>query len=1057
MGPVNFIHILPQTHRLDLNKTMTPRIFLTQLTRRSEIHEHGRGIPSGDSFRRGPLACGVLLALAGWIFVSASLVRADDPEVDEARLLTSIRQLTFGGKRAGEGYFGRDGKTMVFQSERMAENPFFQIYVLDLDTGDIDRVSTGIGKTTCSWLHPDGHSVLFASTHEDPKAGEKQKEELELRSQNKQRRYAWDYDDSYDLFVADRQSKSIVKKLTNSRGYDAEGSWSPDGSQIAFSSNRHAFESPLSKEEQEKFDRDASWQADIYIMQADGSRVTRLTNTLGYDGGPFFSPDGQRICWRRFDEEGATAEIFTMNIDGSDVKQLTQLKHLSWAPYYHPSGDYLIFSTNRHGFDNFELYLVSADGSSIARVTHTPGFDGLASFDPSGKRMTWTSNRTSNKTSQIFLADWNDKAARELLGIARGDSSQSTDRNQAIVPGDLSSSFVAGTTAAQSTSQEATPEDILRHVTYLCRDELEGRLTGTTGEKLATEYVAAYMQQIGLSPAGDNGTYFQEFPFTSGVALGGKNRLIAGDSPDSLELNRDWRPLAFSDNGEIPAAEIVFAGYGISAPAADGQEEYDSYVHLDVKDKWVLMLRYLPEQISAEKRQQLSRHASLRRKAMVAREKGAKGILVVTGPGTTVKEELVPLQFDGSMGGSGLPAISLANAAVIPWFEAQRKSLMELQKKLDLGEPLMGFALEGIRLSAVIDIEHVQKIGRNVIGRLPASSPVPNASPDASAMTPSSILVGAHIDHLGRGPSSSSLARDDENAAIHYGADDNASGVAAMLEMMQSLHAMRTDGKLPLVHDILFAAWSGEEMGLLGSSYYAKSLLKTPAPASQEPALFPKIAAYVNLDMVGRLSNKLILQGISSSPVWSEEIEQRNAPIGLPITLQDDGYLPTDASTFYTRGVPILSAFTGSHSEYHTPRDKPETLNYEGAAKVAKLLTLITRSLATRDDIPVFVPPKVSQQERPRAALRAYLGTIPDYAETEIKGVKLSGVAGDGPASRGGIRGGDVIVKLAGKKIENIYDYTFAIEALKIGQEVEIVIDREGQEMTMKVTPSSRD
>jgi Tol biopolymer transport system component len=984
---------------------------------------------------------------------ATSPAQEPNPAVEEARLMTSIRQLTLEGKRAGEGYFSHDGKSMVFQSERMADNPFFQIYHLDLETGDLERVSPGKGKTTCSWIHPNGQSILFASTHEDPEAERKQKEELQLRSENKQRRYAWDYDETYEIYVSDLRSKTL-KKITNARGYDAEGSWSPDGSLIAFSSNRHAFESPLSPGDAEKFARDASWQAEIYIMRSDGSEVKRLTNTLGYDGGPFFSPDGKRLCWRRFDEEGAIAEIYTMNVDGSDVKQLTKLKHMSWAPSYHPSGDYLVFATNRHGFDNFELYLVAADGSSIARVTHTPGFDGLASFDPSGKRITWTTNRTENKSSQIFVADWNDAAARELLGISPQGSDLAA--NTSAVISSKESPSEAGAAAARDSSQEATPEDILRHVNYLCRDELEGRLTGTPGERLATEYVASYMEQMGLLPAGDQGTFFQEFPFTSGVALGAKNMLTDGMRTQQLELNKDWRPLAFSDNGEFPAGEVVFAGYGISAPAGDGQEEYDSFVHLDIKDKWVLVFRYLPEQISAEKRQQLSRHASLRRKAMVAREKGAKGLLVVTGPATTVKEQLVPLQFDGSMGGSGLPAISLADGAVAEWFEAEGKSLLDLQKKLDSGEMVMGFPIMKARIHAVIDIEHVQKIGRNVIGRLPAS-PVQTGQATATATTPSSILVGAHIDHLGRGPSSSSLARDDETGAIHYGADDNASGVAAMLEMVQSLQDMRAQGKFHQVHDLLFAAWSGEEMGLLGSSYYVKELAPAGNPHAGNGSPYPAIAAYINLDMVGRLSTKLILQGISSSPIWVEEIEKRNAPLGVPITLQDDGYLPTDASTFYTRGVPILSAFTGSHSEYHTPRDKPDTLNYEGAAKVAKLLTLITRSLAAQDEIPAFIPPKVAQQERPRAALRAYLGTIPDYAESEIKGVKLSGVAGEGPASRGGIRGGDVIVKLAGKKIENIYDYTFAIEALKVGQEVEIVVQRGGEEWTVKVTPGSRE
>jgi C-terminal processing protease CtpA/Prc len=201
----------------------------------------------------------------------------------------------------------------------------------------------------------------------------------------------------------------------------------------------------------------------------------------------------------------------------------------------------------------------------------------------------------------------------------------------------------------------------------------------------------------------------------------------------------------------------------------------------------------------------------------------------------------------------------------------------------------------------------------------------------------------------------------------------------------------------------------------------------------------------------------VVLQGVGSSSLWTREIEQRNAPIGLPITLQNDSYLPTDASTFFMRGVPILSAFTGSHSDYHTPRDTPEKLNYDAAARIAQLMGLITRSLAIRDDAPDYIPQAVSEKNVPRARLRAFLGTIPDYAEGDLKGLKLSGVAQGGPADVGGLRGGDVIVELAGKKIENIYDYTYAIEALKIGEPVTITVQRGTERLTLKVTPGSRE
>lgn len=214
------------------------------------------------------------------------------------------------------------------------------------------------------------------------------------------------------------------------------------------------------------------------------------------------------------------------------------------------------------------------------------------------------------------------------------------------------------------------------------------------------------------------------------------------------------------------------------------------------------------------------------------------------------------------------------------------------------------------------------------------------------------------------------------------------------------------------------------------------------------------LAGCLNLDMVGRLRENLVLQGIGSSPYWAGAIERRNSVVRLPLTLQNDCNLPTDASTFFLRGVPILSAFTGSHSEYHTPRDVPELLNYEGAAKISRLMALITRDLVTAD-----APPEYQEQEAQpeiRANLTAYMGTVPDYVQTDIKGVKLSGVTKGAPADKAGIQGGDIIVELAGKTIENIYDYTYAIEALKVGQQTTVKVRRGNDVIELEITPTSR-
>ncbi len=634
---------------------------------------------------------------------AADTPSAADATVMESRLLTHTRQLTFEGRRAGEGYFSRDGRQMIFQSEREEGNPFFQMYLLDFATGDIERVSPGYGKTTCGWIHPDGIRTLFASTHEDPDAQRKQQEELERRASGQQQRYSWDYDEYYDIYEYDPVAKSY-RDLTHTRGYDAEGSWSPDGKLIAFASNRQAYTEPLSEAQQERLKLDPSYFVDLYLMDADGTHVRRLTDVPGYDGGPFFSPDGSRICWRRFSEDGARAEIMTMNLDGGDVQSLTHLGAMSWGPYYHPSGRYLIFATSVQGFGNFELYMVDTQGThEPVRVTFTEGFDGLPVFSPDGKQLAWTTNRGPGSQSQIFLADWNHARAIELLGLDADEEATN-----------IALAALAARDSVRETQPDCSAQDVLRHVDYLCRPELRGRRTGTLGAELATAYVAAYLDQLGLEPSGDDGTWFQNFEFTSGVSLGKQNVLSQG--PQTFQVEKDWVPLAFSNTGEFPAAPVVFAGYGITAPAGEDQQEYDSFAHLDVKDKWILAFRFLPEDISPERRQHLARHSSLRFKAMLARDKGAHGLILVSGPNATVREQLVRLQFDGSLSSSSLPIISVSDEIADRWFKSSGKSLKEVQDQLDTGEPMMGFDLPDVQLAARVDIDQVTRHGRNVLG-----------------------------------------------------------------------------------------------------------------------------------------------------------------------------------------------------------------------------------------------------------------------------------------------------------------------------------------------------
>jgi len=336
----------------------------------------------------------------------------------ERDYLSRVRRLTVEGRRAGEGYWSPDGTRLVFQSERDPANPFYQIYVLDFATGETKRISPGLGKTTCAFFRPGTDQILFASTHHDPKSKQYQDDELAFRASGKERRYAWDYDPEMEIYALAEKSGTLTR-LTNARGYDAEASYSPDGQWIVFSSIRDAYNRTLSAQEQKQLATDPSYFAEIYLMKADGSGQTRLTNTVGYDGGPFFTTDGQRIVWRRFDEQGLIADVWTMKLDGTDAKQVTHFKSMSWAPYEHPSGEYFLFASNKLGFENFEIYMVDKAGTKEpVRITYSDGFDGLPVPSPDGKQLAFTSSRSGGGAGQIFLAQWNHEAAMRALAAA---------------------------------------------------------------------------------------------------------------------------------------------------------------------------------------------------------------------------------------------------------------------------------------------------------------------------------------------------------------------------------------------------------------------------------------------------------------------------------------------------------------------------------------------------------------------------------------------------------------------------------------------------------------
>ncbi|MBI2946364.1 MAG: M28 family peptidase [Verrucomicrobia bacterium] len=966
---------------------------------------------------------------AAWSALALPAMAQNPHPPSEARFLANTRQLTYDGRRSGEGYFSSDGKQLIFQSEREPGNPFYQIYILDLESGETHRVSPGLGKTTCAFFRPRTDEVLFASTHHDPEAKAKQQAELDFRATGKERRYSWDYDEQMEIYSTKRDGTPL-RKLTDSYGYDAEAAYSPDGAKIVFTSIRQAYPSDnLSAEDRKRLKLDPSYFAEIYIMNADGSDTRRLTSTPGYDGGPFFSPDGQRIIWRRFNGEGTIADIYTMNPDGSGVRRLTDFGCMAWAPYFHPSGQYVIFTANKHGFSNFELFLVDAAGErEPVRVTFTDGFDGLPVFSPGGRRLCWTSNRTGDAKAQLFFADWNHPEAVVAL--------DASPRRATLTTADAKSS--------RSFPAAISAEDLRAHVGFLASDALEGRMTGTEGSTKAAEYLAGQLRSVGLAPFGDQGSFFQAFEFNAGVKVLPNQNHVAIQRPrdavtDTIvfESDNDLRPLSFTDNGEVEG-EVVFAGYGLSAPGKPG-EGYDSYAGLNVSNRIVLALRYVPENVDPKRRQELNRYAALHYKATIARNHGAKAILLVSGPNSPNSGALAPLSSDSSLTGSGIIAASVSTNVAEAILAAAGRNLQTLQTGLDSENPHAegGFAIQGVKVKITTAVERIKKTDRNVVALLPANAGV---KPD------SYILLGAHYDHLGRG-GMNTLARKEEEEQIHNGADDNASGVAALLELGAALAEEKKQKPDAFQRGLIFALWSGEELGLRGSSHFAE----------HPPVALTNVLAYLNFDMVGRLrDNKLILQGVGSSSIWRRMIEKRNVAAGFNLTLQDDPYLPTDATALYPKGIPVLNFFTGSHEDYHRPTDDAATLNYDGLERITTFARGLVQDLLRAPDRPDYA--KVERGERPgggRDSLRAYLGTIPDYA-TEVKGVKLSGVRGGSPADKAGLKGGDIIVEFGGQKIVNIYDYTYVLESVKIGQPVAIAVLRNGMKVELKVTPEAR-
>ncbi len=573
-------------------------------------------------------------------------------------------------------------------------------------------------------------------------------------------------------------------------------------------------------------------------------------------------------------------------------------------------------------------------------------------------------------------------------------------------------------------------------VRVLASDEMEGRGLGTQGIEKAAYWIEGRLREIGLEPA-FNMSYRQGFGVKTGVMIADGNRMSVTNLTDihtTAEVaSTDWSPLGFSSSG-LFSGPLVFAGYGIEAPPI-GYRELEG---IDLRGKVVLMLRYEPQEkddASPFDGRRPSRWSALRYKVLQARERGAMAVIFVTGPlQDEGKDKLPALANDGPESSAGIPVLQVKTSTAQKWLSIAGIDLLRFQRDVDRDLRPRSRVLP-MTINANVAVRNTFADTVNLAGTLPGRGQLANDV----------VVLGAHYDHLGYGGEGSMKPN---VHAVHPGADDNASGTVAVLLAAERLRDQLRETQNR--RTIIFALFSAEEVGIAGSSYFVAN-----APVQME-----RVVAMVNLDMVGALRDeKLIAFGADSAPQWRDLIDRANAEVKLKITSTGDGYGPSDQTSFYAAHIPVLHFFTGAHERYHTPDDKPDTLNYPGAVRVVELTAAVVAPLARGEVTPQYA--RISAAPAMQGDSRgygAYLGTVPDYTAMEAQsgGVLLSDVRAGGPAELAGIKGGDRIVEMAGTRIENLYDMTFALQDHKPGETIDVVVVRGGERKTLRATLGSR-
>lgn len=561
-------------------------------------------------------------------------------------------------------------------------------------------------------------------------------------------------------------------------------------------------------------------------------------------------------------------------------------------------------------------------------------------------------------------------------------------------------------------AQKITTEKLENHVKVLASDSLGGRKPGLIGDNKAASYIRDQFKSHQITLLGEDG--FSFFEVVTNVELGSNNTMKFFDTV--FQLNKDYRPITASSSGSLNA-NLYFAGYGLDIKT-DSLTWSDYPTTFQINRTWVVVMRGAPNADKPDSK--FAAYASDWSKIAAAKDKGAKGVILVSPPSLESKDSLMPLFVDQQAGSAGIPVINVSRNCIEKMLKNYDIHIGAIEQQLNKEMKQVGMFIP-MKLAATTDVLITRGNTQNIVGFIEGSDPV---------LKNEFIVIGAHYDHLGLGgPNSSSRMPD--TIAVHYGADDNASGVSVVLEVASAIKAMKIKPK----RSVVIVAFGGEELGLVGSKYFFKNLLVDAK----------KIKAMINLDMVGRMRPDKILSvgGTGTAAEFETMLNTLEPKSKMKFARNADGYGPSDHSSFYLEGIPVLYFSTGAHSDYHTPFDTYDKLDYNSMKLIANLTYQTTLSLANMKT-PLTYKETGSKPSGFRK-LKVTLGIIPDMVGGENKGLRVDGVRKGAPGEKGGLLKGDVIVSINGQPVTNIYDYMARLQTLIPGQTANIEVNRNGK------------